>query len=273
MNCQKIREQLDAALDQRRSALSHPNTPEATAIMAHVTSCSSCQALYEEYVLIETALETWKPRRMTVDLTDRVLESARREGLLSSNGSTESIRPVDIELQSAPGVFRQSTASSHSLSTGSPVPAGSPDRRSIWPAVVTVALVLLAVVVVFREKPGSIVKQNRPSRPLFPDPQHRQRDDSPDQFADIGHLVADARSAWQGITSRVSHQASGLSVFVPDLTDELGIPDVSDSLTAPLEDTVPNDDPDPQRSSEPSAVEKAFQFLFEDAESSESQTT
>lgn len=267
MNCQQFREQLDTALDERRRVFSSMNSPEITDAVAHAASCADCRAVYEEHVLLETALTAWKPEQLSVDVTDRVIEAARREGLISSNGSTV---PIEVLQNGAPTALTNFPQNSV---TDLPVPTGSLDRRSIWPTVVTVALVLLAVLIVFREKPGGIVKQDQTPEPLFPDPQPQGLGESQDQLADIGDLVADAQSAWQGITSQVTHQASGLSVFVPDLKKELGISDVTDSSATPTDESSSNESSEPRRSSKPSAVEKAFQFLFDNAEPAGSRTT
>lgn len=266
MNCQQFREQLGTALDERRPVVSSMNSSEVTDVMAHASSCSDCRSIYEKHVLLETALTAWKPEQPSVYLTDRVIEAARREGLVSSNGSTPPTEVLQNNAQPALAKFPQDSAASL------PVPTESPDRRSIWPTVATVALVLLAVLIVFREKPGRLARQNQTPQQLFPVPRSQDQEESQDQLADIGHLVADAQSAWQGITSQVTHQASGLSVFVPDLKNELGISDVTDSSTAPSDDSS-DENPEPRRTSEPSAVEKAFQFLFDDAEPAGSQTT
>jgi hypothetical protein len=100
-------------------------------------------------------------------------------------------------------------------------------------------------------------------REPFPEQQPRLLDGPEDQLADISHLVADAQSAWRGITSRVSHQASGFGVFVPDLKSELGISSDSELLEPGSETENPGSDVEKRESTEPSAVEKAFEFLFD----------
>lgn len=260
MNCQEIREHLDAALDDQRVISSQANDPRHAEVLSHVESCPNCRVHYEEHLVIGMALAAWVPKRPAVDLTDRVIAAARQEGLVSSNDSAvagtfdcTSMGDADPRvgtLGSDAGVVVPPSADNT-----------SPQGRNIWPTVVTVALVLMAVAIVFREKPGTVaIKDPAPEHlvpELFRPPQ--------DQVADISHLVADAQSAWQGITSRVSHQASGFSVFVPDLKDELGISD--DQNSAP-DSNNSTDDAVPQTSPNPSAVEKAFEFLFKDDDSS-----
>lgn len=239
MNCREFREQLGAALDERRVVSVQRDSAGIAEVGAHAESCADCRSLYEEHLLIETALAAWKPRRPVVDLTERVIETAHQEGLVASASASSGEETV---------VVQEST---------SKIPPG----RNVWATVVTVALVLVAVAIVIREKPGAVVKQDKPPQPLFPD---ENQQESQDQLADIGHLVADAQSAFRGITTRVSHQASGFSVFVPDLKDDLGISGVADSLETTPDSSSTDTDSDPRSSSEPSAVEKAFEFLFDD---------
>jgi negative regulator of sigma E activity len=236
MNCQKIREQLDAALDEQRVISSQANDPRHVEVLSHVESCSDCRVLYEEHLLIGTALAAWVPQRPNVDLTDRVIDAARQEGLVSTVRSV--VRPSPAE--------------------------SSPQGRNIWPTIATVALVLVAVAIVFRENPGTIAVNDPAQEQVVPDQPPELFQQPQDQVADISHLVADAQSAWQGITSRVSHQASGFSVFVPDLKNELGI---SDDLNSAPDSDDSRDDAVPRKSTEPSAVEKAFEFLFKDDDS------
>jgi hypothetical protein len=261
MNCQEIREQLDEALDDQRVISSVNDASRYAGIVSHVESCADCRVLYEEHLLIRSALATWIPRRPIVDLTDRVIETARREGLVFSNGSE-----VVTEFVGA-GVLAGRSA----LDTGNVVSSEFPDaaltRRSILPTIVTVALVLVAVAIVFRGKPGDIAKKEDTPLQSPTDRQPELFAPPQDQVADIGHLVADAQSAWQGITSRVTHQASGFSVFVPDLKNELGIPGDADSAELDREANSSDRDVDSQNQSEPSAVDRAFEFLFKDDDS------
>lgn len=264
MNCQKIREQLDAALDDQRVISSQTNAPRHPEVLLHIESCSDCRVLYEEHLVIGTALAGWVPQRPAVDLTDRVIDAARQEGLVSSNGSTvagtfdsSSMGDADPRvgrLDSDAGVVVRPDADNT-----------APQGRNSWPTIVTVALVLMAVAIVFREKPGTVADNNPAPEQLVPEQPPELFQPPQDQVADVSHLVADAQSAWQGITSRVSHQASGFSVFVPDLKDDLGI---SNDLKSATDSDNSIDDAVPRKSSEPSAVEKAFEFLFKDDDSS-----
>ena len=260
MNCQEVREQLDAALDEQRVVSGQTDVARDADVVAHAESCPDCRVLYEEHLLIESALALWTPRRPDVDLTDRVIEAARREGLISSNGSAVAAEvsravPRAGRLNSDDGpVVRAATEAT---------PAAG---RSIWPTVVTVALVLVAVAIVFQERPVNIAQNEITPQQSVPGSPPELSENPQDQVADIGHLVADAQSAWRGITSRVSHQASGFSVFVPNLKNELGIADVIGSSDDSSDSTSPNDDAERQESTKPSAVDKAFEFLFDKAE-------
>lgn len=264
MNCQEIREQLDAALDNQRVISSQTNDSRHAEVLSHVESCSDCRVLYEEHLVIGTALAAWVPKRPAVDLTDQVIDAARQEGLVSLNGTaiagtfnSTGIGDADPRV----GRLDSDTAIVVRPSTD----GASPQGRNIWPTIVTVALVLMAVAIVFREKPGTIADNNPAPEQLVPEQPPEIFQPPQDQVADVSHLVADAQSAWQGITSRVSHQASGFSVFVPDLKDDLGI---SDDRSSASDSDNAIDDAVPRKSSEPSAVEKAFEFLFKDDDSS-----
>jgi hypothetical protein len=269
MNCQTFREQLDVALDERRAVSNQADSADAGGadVISHAESCADCRLLYEEHVLIEAALAAWMPLRTAFDLTDRVIEAAREEGLISSNGTSVAAEVV------SDGVRTGLLGSEHSpyvLTAAGPSDDSSSffhRRSTIWAAVASAALIFTASTVFFYIRIEQVAQDDQQPQQLFPDQQPEPLDESQDQVADISHLVADAQSAWQGITSRVSHQASGLKVFVPDLKNELGISGVAESLDMDPDASDPDGDPESPDSSEPSAVEKAFDFLFDDAES------
>lgn len=260
MNCQEFQEQLDAALDERSVISADGESSIDRDTVAHAESCSDCQLLYEEHVLIEAALASWIPRRPVIDVADRVIEAARQEGLITSNGA-------DVASEVVSEFVSAEVLNSHLSPVVRPADTseGSP-RRSLWPTVTTVALVLIAIAIVFNDQPNQVAEidsqddQHIPR--LIPTPQPEQLDEPQDQLADIGELVADARSAWQGILRRVSHQASGFRVFVPDFDDELGI----------TKGIVPDEADDNAEPIEPSAMDKAFWFLFDDADTVSVQT-
>lgn len=260
MNCQEFREQLDAALDEQRVVSTQTG---AVGISAHVESCAECRVLYEEHLLIGAAVAAWKPRRPVVDLTDRVIEATREAGLISSNSSVDTVEVAVAE----PIAGKPRTDDSPFAFASTPARSGlfdTPGRLRVLSVAASLVLVFGALTVVFYKQAIQFAGDEKKTEQLLPDQQPRQLDKSQDQLADIGHLVADAQSAWRGITSRVSHQASGFSVFVPDLKDDLGIPGVTDSLEISPEPPGSKDDSGSRQSAEPSAVEKAFEFLFDD---------
>ena len=269
MNCQEVREQLDAALDDQRVVSGQTNVARDADVVAHAESCPDCRVLYEEHLLIESALAVWTPRRPAVDLTDRVIEAARQEGLISSNGSAVAAEVGDADLRvgqlgsdDSPYVVTAARPSDHFFY-----------RRPALAALAAGALILLTSSLAFYHIIGrDMAKKDDEIQLPFPDQQPRLLDGSQDQHADISHLVADAQSAWRGITSRVSHQASGFSVFVPDLKNELGISDMIESPDGTPGSSSPDEDDESQNSTRPSAVEKAFEFLFDDAESGNTRT-
>ena len=275
MNCHEFQAQLDLAIDQRRAVSADSGVLRDADAVAHTESCADCSQLYDEYLLIETALVAWKPRRPMVDLSDRVIETARAEGLISSNGfvvhksvragvavvgRSDGERQCDDQLQSR---------GSQQLTVDRGERAGAPVGRSVWPTIVTVALVLIAVAIVFRDQPKQIADDKGPPRSVFPDTQSDELNESQDQVADLGHLIADAQSAWLGITRRASHRASGLGVFIPNLNAELGITGSPELHQGVPEESTPDGE---GQSAEPSAVERTFDFLFDRTDSSESQT-
>jgi hypothetical protein len=258
MNCQEIREELNGALDNQRSITSQTNNPRHAEVLLHVESCSDCRLHYEEHLLIATVLAAWAPQRTAVDLTDRVIDVVRREGLVSSNGSAVTgTKMGDADLQEG-----RSESDADVVVRSGPYET-LPQGRKIWPTIITVALVLMTFAIVSREKLGTIAVNDHLQEQVVSEQPAEFFQQPQDQIADVSHLVADARSAWQGITSRVSHQASGFSVFVPDIKHELGIPDAPNPA---VDSGDASDDVVPQKSSEPSTVEKAFEFLFKDGD-------
>lgn len=247
MNCQEFQESLERSVDERRP-LRSPDAAVDNLIDDHVAECSQCAKLLEQHLLLEAALTEWKPRKRSIDLGDRVLTAvlADRDGTAGTAGGDEPKPAVSPSVEVSP-------------------------RANFWPTVVTVALVLLAVAVVFRDRPNQVAddrtKDSPTESPLFPREPEEKLDDQ-EQLADLSHLIADAQSAWYGIASRASSRASGLSVFVPDLDSGLGITDVSLPLASPTEetpDTPQEASGSSSESSEPSAVEKTFHFLFDQA--------
>lgn len=249
MNCNEFQSQLDLALEER-----HP--PNHPALSGHASSCAECQRLWEDWLLLERAVGVWKdrPETIEVDLTDRVLDAARRDGLVSSNG---------VAVANAPTIE----------------PAEADERRrSIWPLVVTAALVLLAALVVFREGPNQIADNDQSDPQSEPPEEVAVAPDSlivpdlpdiplPEQQPDFEHLIADARSAWKSLAERATSQASGFSVFLPNIREDIGFEEPE--VTQPEETLEIQVGPMPL----PDGVNRAFDFLFEQAGPEEPETT
>jgi hypothetical protein len=241
MNCSEFQSQLDRCLEERRS-------PDHSVLSEHAAACADCQSLWDDWLLLERAIGEWNDSRepVDVDLTDRVIAAARREGLVSSNSvSVAGARAIQSK-------------------------AGTPHRRGVWPLVVTVALVLLAVLIVFRDGPDQVVDvpQDPPTGVVvIPDHVPIPNVPVPEVQPDLEHLIADARSAWESLRHRAAEQARDLRVFVPDIRADMGLD--SENETAPEETPEGSDNPVPL----PDGVNRAFDFLFEADEPDESQTT
>ena len=241
MNCSEFQSQLDHCLEKRRS-------PDHSVLSQHVAACADCQSLWDDWLLLERAIVEWNDSRepVDVDLTDRVIAAARREGLVSSNSvSVAGARAIQSK-------------------------AGTPHRRGVWPLVVTMALVLLAMLIVFRDGPDQVVDvpQDPPTGVVvIPDHVPIPNVAVPEVQPDLDHLIADARSAWESLRHRAAEQARDLRVFVPDIRADMGLD--SENETAPEETPEGSDNPVPL----PDGVNRAFDFLFEADEPDESQTT
>ena len=242
MNCNEFQSVLDCCLEERRS-------PDHSVLSEHAAACADCQSLWDDWLLLERAIGEWNDSRepVDVDLTDRVIAAARREGLVSSKSVS-------------------SVAGTRSI----PSKRGASHQRSVWPLVVTVALVLLAVLIVFRDRPEQVadVPRDPPTRfVVITDDVPIPNVAIPEVQPDLEHLSADARSARESLRHRAAEQASDLRVFVPDIRSDMGLD--TEYETSPKETPADSDDPMPL----PDGVNRAFDFLFEAAEPDEPQTT
>lgn len=250
MNCHEFQSQLDDALDQRLS-------PDHSSLSGHASSCPECRRLWEDWLLLERAVGEWKNHRepVEVDLTDRVIAAASREGLVVSNG-----RPVS----KAPAVR---TVPGGGASPAEPEVPG----RGLWPLLVTVALVLLAAFIVFREGPDQIAvnppEEDEPTEFVrIPDNVPVPDIPLPEEQPDLDHLIADTRSAFRSLTHQAAAQASDLIVFLPDLREDIGLEDKDETQPAEVQDINVGPVPLPDR------VNRVFDFLFDQAATEESET-
>ena len=81
-----------------------------------------------------------------------------------------------------------------------------------------------------------------------------------DQYAGVDELIESTRSAWEGIASKAASQASGLSVFVPDLKTDLGLPE--------SEEPEPEEPPEVEVNGQepsliPGEINRAFDFILD----------
>ena len=230
MNCIEFRNALEDSVDCRQLA-------DSAGQCEHAQNCVECRGLWDEFLLLEAAIADWKPRTINVDLTDRVLAamSITRDVVPSESTTATTLTILSREAQSEP-------------------------RRSAWPLVTTIALVLLAVVVVLRDRLAEheVVK-------TVPIPRDQLAVAQPSEtVADLSDLVSDAQTAWRGLADSTVRRARELKVFVPSLRAaaemEAGSPmerDETDDSIAPV----------------PAEFRRAFEFFFNAAQSENSQTT
>ncbi len=234
MNCIEFENALADSVDGRQWA----ESPELAGQREHALICVECRVLWDEFWLLEAAIADWKPRTIEVDLTDRVLAamSSSRAAVASAPATTLTI--LSREAQSDP-------------------------RRSAWPLVTTIALVLLAVVAVLRDRPASqdVVE-------TVPVPRDQLAVAQPiESVADLSDLVSDARIAWRGLADSTVRRAHEWQVFVPSLRAAAEM-----EAGSPME----SDDPDEANDSiapVPTEFRRAFEFFFNAVPPENPQTT
>lgn len=219
MNCVEFRQQLENAIDERQSL----DNQELT---AHVAACPECQVLWEDQAALNAAIHVWKSKVAHIDFTDRVLAALR-----SSNESSD----------------LQQVTSSRAAPSVEQVPRSA--RSAFGPLVVTVALVLIAVTLVMREKPAdNTIVKSVPVQPM----------NSHEGVADLSDLISDAKSAWLGLAQSTVQRTQDLKVFVPNL------PSSNDEPQPALKETdAPKEDTD--LAPVPGELRRAFEFLFKAA--------
>ena len=222
MNCEQFQKEIERAIDERSSSAS-----VSANLAGHADSCETCRSTWQDFLLLESALTSWT-EPVEVDLVDRVVEAAQAD-------------------------FAQKP-------TSVPSPLGGEGTARRWLAIATAAVLVIGAAIAFRPGPDQIANNDSPE----PAPEH----DVPftpdlnedDQYAGVDELIASTRSAWEGIASKAASQASGLSVFVPDLKSDLGLPDA--------EEPEPVEPPDVEVNGQepsliPGEINRAFDFLLD----------
>ena len=229
MNCEQFQKEIERAIDERSSSVS-----VSTILTGHADSCEKCHSVLQDFQLLESALASWT-EPAEVDLIDRVVEAAASEASAAVPKPSKK-HPSVTSLQKGEG----------------------PTRR--WLAIATAAILVIGPAIVFRPARAQTVNNDSPN----PDPEH----DVPftpglnkdDQYAGVDKLIASTRSAWEGIASKAASQASGLSVFVPALNTDLGLPESEvPEPEKPPEVEVTGQEP----TLIPGEINRAFDFLLD----------
>lgn len=229
MNCTEFQQRLEAAVDERRMSAS-------TEFNEHAAVCLSCREQWDEYLLLEAAIASWRNKRLDVDLTERVLADFRAE-------------------RQAPSVSREPVASV-TLERVS----DSPSSMKWWPMLIpAVAALALAVAVLL----------NRSSRYE----EQVARNDAPpkvqtEEFADLSEIVDDAKSAWLGLARTTADRTKGLRVFIPSLSSSS-----TDDGASPPMDSDMLEDMNNGLTPVPNEFRRAFEFLIDAAQWDEAKTT
>ena len=229
MNCEQFQKEIERAIDERSSSVS-----VSAILTGHADLCEKCHSAWQDFLLLESALASWT-EPAEVDLIDRVVEAA------ASEASAAVPEPSKIP-PSVPSL-----------------PKGEGTTRH-WLAIATAAILVIGTAIVFRPAPDQTVNNDSPN----PAPEH----DVPftpglnedDQYAGVDELIASTRSAWEGIASKAASQASGLSIFVPDLKTDLGLPE--------SEEPEPEEPPEVEVNGQepsliPGEINRAFDFLLD----------
>lgn len=194
-------------------------------VSSHADSCESCRSAWQDFLLLESALASWT-EPFEIDLVDRVIAASK----------AEKVSPTPSSLSGQ----------------------GGKKRHRTWLTIATLAVVVLGAAFAFR--PG--LDQTADDDSPLPSPNHNPFTpdlNENDQYAGVDELLASTRSAWDGIASKAVNQASDLSVFMPDLKADLGLPGIDSSTNS--------DEPSPEESPEkesliPGRINRAFDFLL-----------
>lgn len=255
MTCRQFQECLNQALERRATLNAEMQT--------HAAECPECARLRDDHQLLIAAVGQWRSRPQDVDLADRVL--AAMSSMTANGTETESASASTIVARPAPESERS---------------GAEPRRSNFWASVVTVVLLLIATVLVFRDRPQNVARQDEslPNRKQLNPVPSPVVEDQNKQVADIRMLLSDTGSAWFGFAQRAVERAEDFSVFVPSLTDDFDSAPRSNGATqqtgpqrenrlAPhsLKPTVPEEDQTDD--TPPGKLRRALDFLFETAES------
>ena len=266
MTCDEFQKQLEAAIDRQLDGDSSADA-DREAVMAgleaHATDCETCRDHWQDFILLERAVADWRaqPRtpQLSSDFTERVLREAFDAGLRSDETASTSAgltKPAPV-----------STSGTTASVTREPKPIRA------WEILVTVALVLIAVLVVFRDGGNQIAEND------VEDSQSSPFETPPDnEVVDLSDLLSDARIVLSSLTETASEKAGGFRVFVPDVTNSFTLDSgASPTAVSPLERTPQVDDDSlPDSGSDDSSsggFRRALDFLFEATGPTDQQTT
>jgi hypothetical protein len=266
MNCDEFQKQLEEAIDRQLDGNSGAEA-DRESVMAgletHATGCETCRESWQDFVLLEQAVADWRaqPRtpQLSSDFTERVLREAFDAGLRSDETASTSAGLTKPALVSASGTTASVTR--------------EPKPIRAWEILVTVALVLIAVLVVFRDGGNQIAEnevEDNPSSPFESPPDN--------ELVDLSDLLSDARIVLSSLTERASEKAGGFRVFVPDVTNSFTLEGGASPTAIPAPERTPQVDDDSSSDSESDnsnsdGFRRALDFLFEAAGPTDQQTT
>jgi len=257
MKCSQFHKLLEQAIDERSSA-------RRNLLKDHADHCDACRTAWQDHLRIESALATWS-EPVHIDLVDRVVAAA----LLPPSEHERKLSTT----QSSVHQLRR-TKQNHSLpDSGSPGQPASFGRTALfdqhsrtpasrfrgWLTVSTVTIVLTGIAFMLRTSSDHIVERRTSPVP------HSQQitpvlQATENRFTGMNELLADTRSAWDGIARKTDRQRSRLSVFVPDLNSQFAAP----AASFPREPVEPPREETPDRPFMiPDGVNRAFNFLID----------
>ena len=283
MTCDEFQRLIEDAIDCRLDGQQLANRHGTDYFETHAAKCPACHARWQEFQLLESALVEWRTRptslSLSAEFTDRVLrevtelpEHCTTSETDSGDGRTVLTPESDLEHDINLNAVQNTDTRLHS-----PNMDREHEARSIraWEIVVTVALVLIAVLTVFRNDDSQLAKDETDNSPSMPFENSRT-----DELADLTDLLSDARMALAGITERASEKAGQFRIFVPDVSSGLGF---EHNSLAPQPVPAIQSDKEPQLvepekagragESDSGRLRRALDFLFEVAGPPDQQTT